>query len=101
MVYFHSPEWVVQYHSPQWAAEFHSPQWVVQFHSPQIGGSVSLTTMGGLVLPTTAGLQIAGCQWPKEGHILEMAGENKTGLPNLKNMASKIQYMSLMSVHLI
>ena len=28
------------------------------------------------------GLEIAGCQWPKAGHILEMAGENKTGLPN-------------------
>ena len=29
-----------------------------------------------------AGLEIAGCQWPKAGHILEMAGQNKTGLPN-------------------
>jgi hypothetical protein len=24
-----------------------------------------------------AGLEIAGCQWPKAGHILEMAGKNK------------------------
>jgi hypothetical protein len=23
------------------------------------------------------GLEIAGCQWPKAGHILEMAGKNK------------------------
>jgi hypothetical protein len=28
-----------------------------------------------------AGLEIAGCQWPKAGHILEMAGENKFELP--------------------
>ena len=33
-----------------------------------------------------AGLEIAGCQWPKAGHILEMAGENKTGLLNRKNV---------------
>ena len=25
----------------------------------------------------SAGLEIVGCQWPKAGHILEMAGENK------------------------
>ena len=31
---------------------------------------------------TDAGFEIAGCQWPKPGHILEIAGENKTGLPN-------------------
>jgi hypothetical protein len=24
-----------------------------------------------------SGLEIAGCQWPKAGHILEMAGKNK------------------------
>ena len=29
-----------------------------------------------------AGLEIACCQWLKAGHILETAGENKTGLPN-------------------
>ena len=28
------------------------------------------------------GLEVVGCQWPKAGNILEMAGENKTGLPN-------------------
>ena len=32
----------------------------------------------------TAGFEIAVCQWPKAGHILEMAGENKTGLPKWK-----------------
>jgi hypothetical protein len=25
-----------------------------------------------------------GCQWPKAGHILEMAGKNKFELPNPK-----------------
>jgi hypothetical protein len=29
----------------------------------------------------TPGLEIAGCQWPKAGHILEMAGKNKFELP--------------------
>jgi hypothetical protein len=28
-----------------------------------------------------SGLEIAGCQWPKAGHILEMAGKNKFELP--------------------
>jgi hypothetical protein len=27
------------------------------------------------------GLEIAGCQWPKAAHILEMAGKNKFELP--------------------
>jgi hypothetical protein len=27
------------------------------------------------------GLKIEGCQWPKAGHILEMAGKNKFELP--------------------
>jgi hypothetical protein len=31
-----------------------------------------------------AGLEIAGCQWPKAGHILEMAGKNKLELPSQK-----------------
>jgi hypothetical protein len=28
-----------------------------------------------------SGLETAGCQWPKAGHILEMAGKNKFELP--------------------
>jgi hypothetical protein len=32
-----------------------------------------------------AGLEIVGCQWPKAGHILEMAGNNKFELPSKKN----------------
>ena len=36
----------------------------------------------GILSGLLAGLEIAGCQWPKAGRILEMAGENKTGLPN-------------------
>jgi hypothetical protein len=28
-----------------------------------------------------SGLEIADCQWPKAGHILEMAGKNKFELP--------------------
>jgi hypothetical protein len=31
-----------------------------------------------------SGLEIAGCQWPKAGHILEMAGKNKFELPSKK-----------------
>jgi hypothetical protein len=27
------------------------------------------------------GLEVAGCQWPKADHILEMAGKNKFELP--------------------
>jgi hypothetical protein len=32
-----------------------------------------------------AELEIAGCQWPKAGHILKMAGKNKFELPSKKN----------------
>ena len=33
-----------------------------------------------------AGLEIAGCQWPKAGYIfLEMAGKSKFELPSQKN----------------
>jgi hypothetical protein len=39
--------------------------------------------MGGLE-PGEAGLEIAACQWPKAGHIWEMAGEKKIKLPNQK-----------------
>jgi hypothetical protein len=35
-------------------------------------------------------LEIAGCQWPKAGHILEMAGKNKFELPSQKKMAGEI-----------
>ena len=31
------------------------------------------------------GLEKAGCQWPKAGHILEMTGKNKFELPSKKN----------------
>jgi hypothetical protein len=31
------------------------------------------------------GLEVAGCQWPKAGHILEMAGKNKFELQVKKN----------------
>ena len=48
-----------------------------------------------------AGLEIAGHQWPKASHILEIAGENKTGPPIKKKMASEIQLISLMSVYFI
>jgi hypothetical protein len=37
-----------------------------------------------------AGLEIAGCQWPKAGHILEMAGKNKFELPSQNKMAGEI-----------
>jgi hypothetical protein len=30
------------------------------------------------------GIEIAGYQWPKAGHILEMAGKNKFELPSKK-----------------
>ena len=38
------------------------------------------------------GLEIVGCmQWPKAGHILEMAGKNKFELPKaVKKMAGEI-----------
>jgi hypothetical protein len=38
----------------------------------------------------TSGLEIAGCQWPKAGHILEMAGKNKFELSSHKEMADEI-----------
>jgi hypothetical protein len=37
-----------------------------------------------------AELEIAGCQWPKAGHILEMAGKNKFELPSKKKTAGEI-----------
>jgi hypothetical protein len=33
------------------------------------------------------GLEIADSQWPKAGHILEMAGKNKFELPSQKKKA--------------
>jgi hypothetical protein len=30
------------------------------------------------------GFEVAGCQWPKADHILEMAGKNKFELPKVK-----------------
>jgi hypothetical protein len=35
------------------------------------------------------GLEIAGCQWPKAGHILKRAGENKFELPSEKKWQVK------------
>jgi hypothetical protein len=32
---------------------------------------------------------VAGCQWPKAGHILEMAGKNKFELPRKKKWQVK------------
>ena len=45
-------------------------------------------------------LEIAGCQWPKEGQFVKMVGKNKTGLPNVKKMASEIQLTSVMPVYI-
>jgi hypothetical protein len=41
-------------------------------------------------LDSSTELEIAGCQWPKSGHILEMAGKNKFELPSRKKMAGEI-----------
>jgi hypothetical protein len=37
-----------------------------------------------------SGFEIAGCQWPKAGQILEMAGKNKFEQPSKKKMAGEI-----------
>jgi hypothetical protein len=45
---------------------------------------------------SSPGLEIAGCQWPKAGHILEMAGKNKFELPSKKKWQVKFyRYISL------
>jgi hypothetical protein len=42
-----------------------------------------------------------GCQWPKAGHILEMAGNNKFELPSKKNGRwNSIEYRYI-SFHLL
>jgi hypothetical protein len=33
-----------------------------------------------------AGLEIARCQWPKAGHILQMAGKNKFEVPKKRQV---------------
>jgi hypothetical protein len=38
----------------------------------------------------SSGLEIAGCQWPKAGHILEAAAKNKFELPCQKKIAGEI-----------
>jgi hypothetical protein len=43
-----------------------------------------------------AGLEIASCQWPKAGHMLEMAGKNKFELPS-KIMAGEILWIYFIS----
>jgi hypothetical protein len=44
---------------------------------------------GSTCLLCKAGLEIAGCQWPKAGHILKMAGKNKFEASR-KKMAGEI-----------
>jgi hypothetical protein len=42
-----------------------------------------------------SGVEIAGCQWPKAGHILEVAGKNKFELPSEKKWQVKFyRYIS-------
>ena len=43
----------------------------------------------GLKQDVVKGLEIAGCQWPKADHILEMAGKNKFELPSKKKLQVK------------
>jgi hypothetical protein len=43
------------------------------------------------------GLEIAGCQWPKAGHILEMAGKNKTA----KVKKWQVKFYRYISFHLL
>ena len=62
-------------------------QWIVCLDNTA-RGTVSVIVLG---VPTyfcglgdknmVSGLEIADCQWPKAGHILEMAGKNKFELP--------------------
>jgi hypothetical protein len=47
----------------------------------------------------SAGLEIAGCQWPKADHILEMAGKNKFELPSQKKW--QVKFYRYISFHLL
>jgi hypothetical protein len=47
------------------------------------------------------GLEIAGCQWPKASHILEMAGKNKFQQPSKKKMVGEILWIYISSSHLL
>jgi hypothetical protein len=49
-----------------------------------------------------SGLETAGCQWSKAGHILEMAGRNKFELPSKKKWQVKFyRYISFYLPQLI
>jgi hypothetical protein len=45
------------------------------------------------------GLEIAGCQSPKAGHILEMAGKHKLELPSKKKW--QVKFYGYNSFHLL
>jgi hypothetical protein len=50
-------------------------------------------------LVLSAGLEIAGCQWPKADHILEMAGKNKFELQSQKKW--QVKFYRYISFHLL
>jgi hypothetical protein len=49
------------------------------------------------VIDFKTGLEIAGCQWPKAGHILEMASKNKFELPSKKKWQVKFYQIYFIS----
>jgi hypothetical protein len=47
-----------------------------------------------------AGLEIAGCQWPKAGHILEMARQKQIGTAKSKKKW-QVKFYRYISFHLL
>jgi hypothetical protein len=68
----------VQYSTVQYSTVQYS---TVQYSAVQYS-TVQCSTVQYSTVQYSTGLEIAGCQWPKAGHILEMTGKNKFELPS-------------------